>query len=822
VNDTKLLESQLGRLQRIFEDATRSRQKSSISGMRRMSTPSGDAALLQERVAQSGQLIGDFRRTLNDCNAFLAKNAAYGGGNRVISAAKWYSMGLETQSQQLRTRIQFHCTKIEFLLEPLHLELLDHISQNVETILRYSRRIYDVLSERGPGGYDLPAVPARLAARYEMQAQQPNQRPFQNSDPYPVEESVDALLFHYSRSEIDNPHAQVSSSKQLNGLLKTQWILEKVIRHPQFKRVGPLLRSIVARVDERIRIQYEVIRPDWIEEHVQIIMTMDQTCFRIWFQADLPIPPPPAHVAGIDEEKILEVELQDVGETRDKELCLFRRSDTEFRLVETAATESGTRQVINRKVFNTQHWRSTPWYAAPNRPESSRSFQLCDNRVNVDHGDLFTLKREDDVFAFQQALTNYRVVYNSAQVHWSLQRPKKLVYSKVITGSEPWSGLQIWEYAPLQDMDDTPSDPSDSRASSRSPSTKIAASLLSAVPRRAGSMMTVVQDASGTEATASTSPKHPALVIFTMLEGRPAYLYIPLNGRLKCNLRRCRCVNPRSDCQVAVLENGANRRKGFGLSVHHAADWADWNLLLLAEPKPPPFHKISHWADATELCLTFATATARKSFQLALCEALERHHKPAWPGSPGISPAETRLGTSFGSDDSSGRISVSSSLLAPSADLSRTSTAVTSDLPATRMSLLSRTSRDDSILESPRAVSPYYELAVPAYAAHPVSAGAKLPVATCAEMPVTGYEGYLRPEPIELAGDEPTFDRAVVTYAEMPVTGYAGYLGPEPIELAGDEPTFDRAVASGRPGALAARLNSSQNLYFEAPPPWSP
>ena len=611
----RILSLQLKKLAAVFEKANTAPQ-----GKENLHRDSDEARIvLGDRVAQSKDLIGDFKKTLDDCEKLLVENAKYGKhGNSVYMTAKWHSTGLEADSVLLRQRIQFHCTKTTFVLEPLKIELLQTINENVEIVKRQGRKILKVVTGLGIESLGPPAVSAELARRYETQAQ--SERPFDSAEPYPLKQCINALLFHFSQSTVNVSNYQTPSSEQFHALFKTRWLLDKIHQKSIYRRMGAsLTRSVVARVEDELEAQYE--RFDELELEVQIesIVTLDNDQFRIWVIESPKSLPRSATEESAGEEKILEIPLsEEEGETK-QGLMVFRHSNTEFRLLRTSISQSGVEQVIN-----THHFRCVPWYAMPNKPATKNTLQICHNHVHT--GNFFDACTREDVFALQRAFTNYRVLFNNSQLRWELQRDR--LYHKSLKGpKDEWSGIQIWQWDPLQrwiaqSPEAGPSESALTETSSDRRGSTLAGDYVSAFPSKAASI--VPQGPNGDDIVATMRPKVPAIIIFTKRDDKLSFLYLPLEAGIGVNLKRCTCHKADSNCRFVILEKNPGSRLKFETKIHTAASIQDWNLFLFAQPKPPEYKSMETLNDVVEYTLEFATVTARKEFQIWFFRAIKQ------------------------------------------------------------------------------------------------------------------------------------------------------------------------------------------------------
>ena len=120
------------------------------------------------------------------------------------------------------------------------------------------------------------------------------------------------------------------------------------------------------------------------------------------------------------EEQILELPLRDIPGA----LTVFRMSDTELRLVQpTVITDSGLPSRDREVEINVHSYRFEPVYASPWSVEPACQVKISSSQVRSAR--VYEFKDIADVYQFQRAITNFKVVHDQENVQWSLDKKKR-------------------------------------------------------------------------------------------------------------------------------------------------------------------------------------------------------------------------------------------------------------------------------------------------------------------------------------------------------------------------------------------------------------
>ena len=309
------------------------------------------------------------------------------------------------------------------------------------------------------------------------------------------------------------------------------------------------------------------------------------------------------------EERILDLPLHGYERDARQRLVIFRQSKTIFRL------QDGEGYSMPIDIRNSY---CIPWYASPGQSNPALSVQIWIYE--------YSMASRADALALQQAFTGYRVSHDWSAVEWRIER-SGLIKKALANNKHELSTIQIWEPEQLTRLEKNQTRPGRalSRGSSNTFASSLAEELVSTLP--AGAASVILQDELGSEVIAARADAltRPAILIFTKCNGKPSYLYLPLEDHVDLNLERCDCGNGTAgpSCRCSVIEK-TKKRKPFSIKRCIARDEGDWNLFLFASPKSDKYKKLKS-IDARELCLRFNNASARIDFEIALRRAIRNH-----------------------------------------------------------------------------------------------------------------------------------------------------------------------------------------------------
>jgi hypothetical protein len=303
--------------------------------------------------------------------------------------------------------------------------------------------------------------------------------------------------------------------EEMNSLIKARWIFDRMRESALFRSCSPDSVWACALETTLRNLQDEYGR--WqqvLEQNTQSIAALNPEFFRIWVPTERIVV---QLIADPDErqneEKIFEAPLQRSSEQFKKDLTVFRRHGNEFRVLTYTSLNSACGDTTihdESKVFNIHLAQLIPRYALPpygqNLPDT-RDFELC--FPGASSGDLYSFLKEDDRYAFQQALVGYKVVFQDT-CHWQLHRSR-------LKGKIGGTGLvQIFQAKSIQ-----PANPSQMTGGTGGSMVSHASTLTTA--SRASTQFPTLRS---NGAIIAEYPHAPLIVIFTKIDGQLTVLRI--------------------------------------------------------------------------------------------------------------------------------------------------------------------------------------------------------------------------------------------------------------------------------------------------------
>ena len=186
--------------------------------------------------------------------------------------------------------------------------------------------------------------------------------------------------------------------------------------------MGDYMRGL----EDEIRIQFcrfegrQLIRP-----MQDVISILPDSCYSSWVVEGPPLRPLDMAEQRPWAEKILELSLPQLHSTRQSSLTVFRKSDTQFRLVTTSkrADNSVFHHAEGFHVDMTS-MRLIPSYAAPNRKSSvTNNIVLCSDKGQSP--EWISLNDSPSIASLQRALMGYQVHHDMTNLSWCINGSKE-------------------------------------------------------------------------------------------------------------------------------------------------------------------------------------------------------------------------------------------------------------------------------------------------------------------------------------------------------------------------------------------------------------
>ena len=407
-------------------------------------------------------VTGDFLQTLNDCERLLRNHAGLqrGRSNFLENFGWWTSAERDVCS--LRERVKFHVTKVAFIAKPFEIQLLLGIRRDVQQLRRDVAHLTGIVTNgvgqarnaSNPPFLDSVVLPDHILTRFTIAFNVNRPVCFEEKSDWPLKEGFDALVFHFSRSTIEfNSRPELGQNipegPQYLNLLKCIWIMEQLKCSFYFTNAGTdsLWADYMRGLEDEIRIQFRRFEDRHLIAPMQdVISILPDSDYSIWVVVEGPsLRPLDMAEQRPLEEKILELSLPQSYGTRQSSLTVFRKSDTQFRLVTT------TKRADNPMFHHAEGFhvdmtstRLIPSYAAPNeRSSETNNIVLCNDKGQFP--EWISLGDSTGIASLQRALMGYRVHHDMSNFSWCVNGSKE-------EGDWGDGRLQLWQFKPLSEI----------------------------------------------------------------------------------------------------------------------------------------------------------------------------------------------------------------------------------------------------------------------------------------------------------------------------------------------------------------------------------
>ena len=488
------------------------------------------------------EVAGDFKKTLEECDNLLKDRSKfrYSQGGFIENVIWWSSV--EGDVNALRERVRFHMMKLTFVAKPFEIQLLLGIKRELKLLRTDVEELKTILID-GIRHKDSSSstylhslqVPSELASRFAKALQFSKPATFHSEADIPLKEGFDALVYHFANSTIlFNPRPELGQrdpeEPQYLNLIKCRWIAQTIRQSVSFQSAEPdsLWADYMKELEDDIRGQFrrfdtgQLVRPP-----SDRISLLPENCFSIWFVEESPTRPPDLAEQRPLEEKILELTLPGTSGTRKSTITVFRKSESNMRLVTTIKDDQNPYFHHEKETdVNMEADRLVPTYATPGDASTmTNNVMIYSNEGQNPRW--YSLKDSDDVLHFQRALTGFFVSHQMLNISWSIEGSSKP--SKSGRGS-----LQLWYLKPFLPIGEdgtrtfcdrssvaSPQSPTSSAAMTRqSTGFSVGATLLSS-----GSTTSTVGGPQG-NGNALLRAEVPRIIIYTRCEGMYVLLQV--------------------------------------------------------------------------------------------------------------------------------------------------------------------------------------------------------------------------------------------------------------------------------------------------------
>ena len=587
------------------------------------------------------EVTGDFYGTLRECQTLLDDRARFGRNEaNFVHTVLWHT-STEREVNNLRERVHLHETKVFFVIKPFEIQLLIGIRsqliqlrEEVEVVkgLVVTLHKNDTLERSAlpiHPAVRMLQIPEEIIARFLNALNTNKPDAFHGISDFPLKEGFDALVFHFAKSTVEfNPGVglgqRVPEETQYINLLKSKWLLETLKASSHLSAADPdsLWTNYLGEVETTIMEEYR--RFDTrrlVAPPTNDIARLPDSCFSIWVVEAPPVRAPDLAEERPLEDKILELTLPS---TVAKTLTIFRNSDIEFRMVIAETLADGLNKVIERESFtiNMESTRLIPAYTIhESTPAGSKSVNNVLLYRIQDHAPLWqSLKNSDDVGKFQQALSGYRVFFDSSNIKWSLdgskspakngigriqtwqvKRLSKVVQKdELVTGQYPLSPTPSLQSAPEKYLR------RESTGFSSMASCFSASSMTSQVTGNRGNGIAIFP------------PEPPVLIIYTLCEEKYTFLHLELSTEISVNDHLCCCRKSPKSCPRLVLgvkERGKMNLRKLSAQERHEKGLHSWDLGHFRLPRHPKYKDIEVLPKVKYICLDFESVAAKDKFR---------------------------------------------------------------------------------------------------------------------------------------------------------------------------------------------------------------
>ena len=407
------------------------------------------------------KITGDFRLTLHDCENLLSENSKFQRSAASFADNVIWHSSTERVVNHLRQRVNLHLTKLNFIIKPFELQLLLGIRRELQQakndvaalkglLIPETARSIHTTSPKSHGGR-FP-VPPDVAKHFER-ALASKSDSVDVQDHLPLKEGFDALVFHLASSTgkfkpSPGPGQNIPEETQYINLLKSAWIMEKLKGSDYLQSAGSeslwadYTRELEKEIsDQLFRFENGELEPPTLD----VILGLSNDCFSIWVPEE-PMPRPAVLPEQRPlEEKILELALEGLCESRRSTLTVFRKSDVAFRLVSTTEDER-VKDFHGEESMdvNMNSDRFIPAFATSHDGEPmNNSVLLCNSPGKMLKW--YHFQNSSAVAKFQRALTGYRVSHDMSNISWHI-RAHKFDQTSVSGNAR----LQLWHLKPLK------------------------------------------------------------------------------------------------------------------------------------------------------------------------------------------------------------------------------------------------------------------------------------------------------------------------------------------------------------------------------------
>ena len=427
------------------------------------------------------QLIGDFHKTLQECDSLLSRHGYLQTGRTNVSSNLRWWLSAEGAVDNLMARVRWHITKVEFYTRPSEFDAIIRNGREIQQLRKQVASLERLIINGPAQSETLSAnvVSDELKGKFESEFRRKRPSWSVEGSEWPLKEAFGAVAFYFAAGTVNfNPAPGLSNVPELSqyvDLAKSIWILEEIKQSHHFQAAGTesIWTDGMRHFEDDLRAQLHRFEAGELDKpSTQDLLELPTCYYSIGSGDDQDANPLNAGEAGPLEEKILEIQLPSESSNRESALLVFRQNETDFRLVtSTKQADALVAQYDKEVELNMDRHRLVPAYGNPFQGSSPRYNMLSYNERGLNPKE-FVFSSHEDVKKLQRALTGYRVHHDMPVARWRINSSKRL-------GDLGKGILQLWQFKPLPPMSATRplefSAGSSSKGGPGSPSTSLAA-----------------------------------------------------------------------------------------------------------------------------------------------------------------------------------------------------------------------------------------------------------------------------------------------------------------------------------------------------------
>ena len=239
------------------------------------------------------EVTGDFTRTLVDCEKLLTDKSIFqlSATGSVLHVVKFVQARMAIND--LRQRVDDHCTKINFIAKPFELHLLRGIYRELQQVRKdvaplqgiFVKDTTQSIHPKRPKPHDVRlTVPPDLANRFG----------FHIPHHLPLREGVGAAILHLANSTVGfepspGTGQNISEAIKFVNLLKSAWLMEKLRDNDYLQSAGPesFWADCIMELEDKISIEASRFDTGELEPPtLDVISGLPDHCFSIGVMRD--------------------------------------------------------------------------------------------------------------------------------------------------------------------------------------------------------------------------------------------------------------------------------------------------------------------------------------------------------------------------------------------------------------------------------------------------------------------------------------------------------------------------------------------------------